>query len=111
MSPKTVSQNLEVPLRKIWRDAGAREEGADEERRRDRLVDVDPHEQRGVTVLRGRAHGLPESRAVDEDRQGDHEDDGSDDDDDLLDPERRAEDLEPRAREDVGVVDVRRALP
>ena len=37
----------------------AGERAGDEERERDRPVDVDPHHRRGVLVLRRRAHRLP----------------------------------------------------
>ncbi len=48
------------------RPGRAGEQAADQERERDRGVDVDPHQPRRVGVLRGRAHRPPEPGAGDE---------------------------------------------
>src|SRR5205085_5431341 len=53
-------------VERVHEPARAGERAGDEERERDRPVDVDAHHGGGVAVLRGRAHRLPLSRLLDE---------------------------------------------
>ena len=60
------------------------ERAGDQERERDRPVDVDAHHRRGVAVLRGRAHRLALPRALHEPDQGEQHGHRDQDDDQLL---------------------------
>ena len=68
---------LEVPDRGLVERADqagrARHQAAEQERQRDRRVDVDAHQPRGLRVLRGGAHRLAEPAAADEAGQQDHQ--------------------------------------
>src|SRR4051812_2876981 len=92
--------------------AGAGERAGDQERERDRPVDVDPHHRGGVTILSRRAHRLPLSRLLyepDEREQHRHRDEH---DDQLLPRVRHAAGREHVARrQDVRQRRVARALP
>ena len=57
----------------------ARQQAAEQERQRDRAVDVDAHQARGVGVLRGRAHRLAVLGLPDEPEERDQQRDGDDD--------------------------------
>src|SRR4051812_38451036 len=81
--------------------AGAGECAGDQERERDRPVDVDPHHRGGVAVLCSRAHRLSLPRAKHEPHEQDQHGDGQDDDDELVPTEVDIADREDvTARED-----------
>ena len=81
---------------------GARERRPDEERDRDRAVDVHAHQGGGVAVVGRRAHRAPEPRAADEQLERDHQDHRDGDDEQAEHRDRRVADLDERSgREDL----------
>src|SRR3954466_13043473 len=94
------AEALEEPhlrlVERVDEAGGARQQAAQQERERDRGVDVDAHEPRGLGVLSGRAHRLAEPAARDEGGEQDHERD--------RDPQRQrvlALEADPADREDL----------
>ena len=66
-------------VERVEKPGRAGERAGDQERERDRAVDVDAHDRRGLLVLRGRAHRLPLARLLDQ--VGQREQDGHGDQD------------------------------